>query len=106
MLDRNNPDELSRTEQAVNEIFQVTLALGGTLSGEHGIGITKTPYLGMEVDKMGLEAMRRIKEAFDPNDILNPGKIFLDSDERLEVLGKLWSTSSNIQETMGSKKLE
>lgn len=80
MIDRNDADEVARTEQAVNEIFQATLALGGTLSGEHGIGITKIPYLGMEIDKLGLEAMRRIKKAFDPRGILNPGKIFLDSD--------------------------
>ncbi|MGD8504049.1 MAG: FAD-linked oxidase C-terminal domain-containing protein [Syntrophobacterales bacterium] len=80
MLNRNDADEVARTEQAVNEIFQATLALGGTLSGEHGIGITKIPYLGMEIDKLGLEAMRRIKKAFDPRGILNPGKIFLDSD--------------------------
>jgi len=80
MLNRNDADEVARTEQAVKEIFQATLALGGTLSGEHGIGITKIPYLGMEIDKLGLEAMRRIKKAFDPRGILNPGKIFLDSD--------------------------
>ncbi len=90
MINRNDPDELSRTEQAVNEIFQATMALGGTLSGEHGIGITKAPYLGMEIDKMGLEAMRRIKEAFDPKGILNPGKIFLESYEQAAVLSKLW----------------
>jgi glycolate oxidase len=80
MINRNDADEVARTEQAVNEIFQATLALGGTLSGEHGIGITKIPYLGMEIDKLGLAAMRRIKKAFDPKGILNPGKIFLDSE--------------------------
>ncbi len=90
MINRNDPEEVSRTEQAVNEIFQTTIALGGTLSGEHGIGITKTPYLGMEIDKMGLEAMRRIKEAFDPKGILNPGKIFLEAYEQAAVLSKLW----------------
>ncbi len=94
MINRNDPDEVARTEQAVNEIFQATLALGGTLSGEHGIGITKTPYLGMEIDKMGLEAMRRVKEVFDPRGILNPGKIFLDPSERTAVLNKLWKESS------------
>ncbi len=90
MINRNDPDEVTRAEQAVNEIFQTTMALGGTLSGEHGIGITKTPYLGMEIDKMGLEAMRRIKEAFDPNGILNPGKIFLEPHEQAAVLSQLW----------------
>ena len=90
MINRNDPDEVTRAERAVNEIFQTTMALGGTLSGEHGIGITKTPYLGMEIDKMGLEAMRRIKEAFDPNGILNPGKIFLEPHEQAAVLSQLW----------------
>jgi glycolate oxidase len=90
MINRNDLDEVARTEQAVNEIFQTTLSLGGTLSGEHGIGITKTPYLGMEIDKMGLEAMGRVKKAFDPQGILNPGKMFLDSSERTAVLNKLW----------------
>lgn len=94
MINRNDPDEVTRTEQAVNEIFQATMALGGTLSGEHGIGITKTPYLGMEIDRMGLEAMRRIKGAFDPRGILNPGKIFLESYEQAAVLSKLWKAHS------------
>ncbi|HYB21620.1 MAG TPA: FAD-linked oxidase C-terminal domain-containing protein, partial [Thermodesulfobacteriota bacterium] len=52
------------------------LDLGGTLSGEHGIGITKAPYLGMELGDMGMEVMKRIKRSFDPNNVLNPGKIF------------------------------
>jgi glycolate oxidase len=52
------------------------LALGGTLSGEHGIGITKAPYLPLEFDDTSLEIMRGIKRAFDPLNILNPGKIF------------------------------
>jgi glycolate oxidase len=90
MINRNDPGEVSRTEQAVNEIFRTTIDLGGTLSGEHGVGITKTPYLGMEIDKMGLETMRRIKEAFDPKGILNPGKIFLEPHEQAAVLSKLW----------------
>ncbi|UCG13805.1 MAG: FAD-binding protein [Deltaproteobacteria bacterium] len=92
MIDRSDSDEVARTKQAVKEIFEATLELGGTLSGEHGIGITKTPYLGMEIDEIGLDAMRRIKTALDPKGILNPGKIFLDSNERAAVMGKLWKT--------------
>lgn len=61
---------------AVKEIFQMTLVLGGSISGEHGIGITKAPYLDMEIDKEGIKLMKDIKSLFDPSGLLNPGKIF------------------------------
>ena len=54
----------------------LAIDLGGTLSGEHGVGITKAPYLGMELSEAEVALMKKIKRAFDPNDILNPGKIF------------------------------
>jgi len=76
LIDRRRPGDEERAHEAVKEIFEATLKLGGTLSGEHGIGITKAPYVSMELGDMGLEVMRRIKKAFDPNNILNPGKIF------------------------------
>jgi glycolate oxidase len=77
MLDRDNKDELRRSEQAVEELFRIVLRLGGTLSGEHGIGITKSPFLQWEVGAEGFEAMWRIKAALDPLNILNPGKMFV-----------------------------
>jgi glycolate oxidase len=67
-----------RVETAVREIFAVTLRLGGSISGEHGIGMSKAAYLPMELGPETLAAMKRIKQALDPNDILNPGKIFLN----------------------------
>jgi glycolate oxidase len=76
LIDRRRPGEEERAHMAVKEIFEATLKLGGTLSGEHGIGITKAPYVSMELGDLGLEVMKRIKKAFDPNNILNPGKIF------------------------------
>ncbi len=76
MLDRNNADELSRAERAVEEIFRIVLDLGGTLSGEHGVGIAKSPYLLWEVGEGGCAAMLSIKQALDPRNILNPGKMF------------------------------
>lgn len=78
MIDKRRPEEVERAHSAVREIFAAALELGGTLSGEHGIGITKAPYLSMELGDLGVQVMKRIKKAFDPNNILNPGKIFPD----------------------------
>ena len=78
LIDKRKPGEQEKAHAAVKEIFQAALDLGGTLSGEHGIGITKAPFLSLELGDMGIEVMKRIKKAFDPNNILNPGKIFPD----------------------------
>jgi glycolate oxidase len=61
----------------VEELFRVVLAMGGTLSGEHGIGIAKSPFFPLEVGREGWEVMWRIKQALDPRNILNPGKMFV-----------------------------
>ena len=79
LIDKRKPGEQEKAHAAVKEIFQTALELGGTLSGEHGIGITKAPFLSMELGDMGIEVMKRIKKSFDPNNILNPGKIFPDA---------------------------
>ncbi|AGL02105.1 FAD-binding oxidoreductase [Desulfoscipio gibsoniae] len=76
IADERDAGEMARVEQAVGEIFQAALELGGTLSGEHGIGTMKTPYMQAEFGTQGLAYMRRIKKSLDPNNILNPGKIF------------------------------
>jgi glycolate oxidase len=59
------------------EIYRLTLSLGGTITGEHGIGATRPRYLPMALDEAHIELMRGIKDVFDPNHVLNPGKIFL-----------------------------
>jgi glycolate dehydrogenase FAD-linked subunit len=76
MVDCSVPGEEEKVDRALEEIFKATLALGGTLSGEHGIGITKAPYLSMELNDPTIKYMQAIKKALDPNNILNPGKIF------------------------------
>ncbi len=76
MLDREDPEEVRRCEIAKRRLFKHVIELSGTLSGEHGIGITKAGYLPLELDKNSLEMMRRIKTLFDPKNIMNPGKIF------------------------------
>jgi len=70
---------LTLGDSAAEEIFKLTLELGGTISGEHGIGILKKPFIGLELSQRSLELQRAIKKVFDPGDILNPGKIFPDS---------------------------
>ncbi|VAX18596.1 Glycolate dehydrogenase, subunit GlcD, partial [hydrothermal vent metagenome] len=75
MTDKNNKEEYARALGAVDEIFAICLNLGGTISGEHGIGLEKARYLESEVGKTGIDLIKRVKAAFDPNNILNPGKI-------------------------------
>lgn len=76
MCDERNPEEMERVWQAVAEIFAVTLELGGTLTGEHGVGYMKAPFLEWEHGPSGVRIMETIKDALDPLHILNPGKIF------------------------------
>lgn len=78
MTDRSNPEEYQRAEEAVKDIFEAALALHGTISGEHGVGITKKQYVGMELSRESIGIMRAIKNVFDPRNILNPGKMFPD----------------------------
>ncbi len=75
LVDPMDKDEMERLHKAVDEIFEIALSLGGTLSGEHGIGVAKIKYLKNEIGRSGVETMRRIKQALDPDNILNPGKL-------------------------------
>ena len=75
LCDKNNKDEMERMHKAVDEIFAAALSFGGTLSGEHGIGMAKMKYLKDEIGESGVELMRSLKAALDPDAILNPGKM-------------------------------
>lgn len=78
LMIKDTPEDYTKAHKAVEEIFSETIRLGGTLSGEHGIGTSKAPYLSMELSAEVIETMKSIKRVFDPNNILNPGKIFVD----------------------------
>ena len=75
LSDRRNTQEWERVEAAIEEIFEEALALGGTLSGEHGIGTAKCRFMEKETSRATMVYSRRIKSAMDPHNILNPGKI-------------------------------
>lgn len=77
MVDGSKQEELERGHQAIEEIFKIAVELGGTLSGEHGIGISKAPFMHLAFSQEEMDLFRSIKKAFDPNNILNPGKMAL-----------------------------
>ena len=76
LTNEKDVEEMHRVELAMKEIFDRALALGGTITGEHGVGLAKKPFLKGAVGELNLEVMKQIKRAFDPKGILNPGKIF------------------------------
>lgn len=86
ITDKQDKEEMKRVEKAVEEIFTAAIELGGTLSGEHGIGIMKAPFMEMELGEAGLDMMKRMKKAWDPNNIMNPGKIFPENKGQRLVL--------------------
>lgn len=83
LADARDPEEMKRVERAVEAIFDEALRLGGTLSGEHGIGTMKAPFLANEIGEDGVWLMKRMKEAWDPNGLLNPGKLFAPPGTKL-----------------------
>ncbi len=78
MCDRRDADEMRRVHEAVSEMFEDAIKLGGTLTGEHGIGLLKKEYLPKDLHPIAIAQMKALKKVFDPRGILNPGKIFPD----------------------------
>ena len=74
----DDPAELARMHRCLDAVFDLVLKLEGTISGEHGVGMAKRPFVGREIDAITLELMRQIKRLFDPAGILNPGKTLPD----------------------------
>ncbi len=76
LIDPDDPVQMQNAEACLDEVFDLVLRLNGTLSGEHGIGIEKRDFINREIDPVSLRLMQQIKAQFDPNGILNPGKLF------------------------------
>ncbi|HEY6507940.1 MAG TPA: FAD-linked oxidase C-terminal domain-containing protein [Vicinamibacterales bacterium] len=76
LIDKDDADQVRRSKLAEREIFQRVVALEGSITGEHGVGFTKSRHLDLELSPELIALMKRVKQAFDPHGILNPGKIF------------------------------
>ncbi|RDI41418.1 glycolate oxidase [Falsibacillus pallidus] len=86
--DARNHEEMERVESAFAEIFAKAIELGGTITGEHGVGMMKAPYLEWKLGKEGIAAMKAIKGALDPSNILNPGKVFAKESRKRVVVSR------------------
>ncbi|CAM3935033.1 FAD-linked oxidase C-terminal domain-containing protein [Cohnella lubricantis] len=84
--DARDHEEIERVEQAFAEIFEAAIELGGTITGEHGVGMVKAPYLEWKTGPAGIALMKGIKQAFDPKGLLNPGKMFAKESRKRVVL--------------------
>ena len=80
LVDPDDPEQLAHASQCLERVFGLVLSLHGTLSGEHGVGVEKRDFIPLEIDPVTLDLMRRIKAQFDPAGILNPGKVFPESN--------------------------
>ena len=78
LFDKRDPKQWAKIEPMVSQVFKTALELGGTLSGEHGVGVLKRPYITRALGPVSIEIQRHIKQVLDPLNILNPGKIFPD----------------------------
>jgi len=79
LFDKRDQEEYERVKAAVGDLFRAAVEVGGSLSGEHGVGVLKRPYLEMALGSVAVEMQQRIKRVWDPNNILNPGKVLPDS---------------------------
>ncbi len=77
LFDKRQPEQWATAEKMVAEVFAASLAVGGTLSGEHGVGVLKRPYLEQALGPVSMDVQRHIKQALDPLNILNPEKMFV-----------------------------
>jgi glycolate oxidase len=76
MYNRANPEEVAKAKAGIKKLMQKVVDLGGVITGEHGVGLAKAPFMEMQHSPAEIAAMRAVKDALDPKGILNPGKIF------------------------------
>ena len=76
LVNPDNAEEMKRAYECLDEVFSLVLSLQGTLSGEHGVGMAKRPFMPREIDATTINLMKSLKLTFDPNNVLNPGKLF------------------------------
>ena len=88
LTDERNNDEITRAHNAFDFIFNEAIKLGGTITGEHGTGLAKKQFLEKATGIPAVEMMKQIKKAIDPNNVINPGKIFSISPKCEEFSGK------------------
>lgn len=86
LTDARDEEEMLRVEAAFSEIFEVAIQLGGTITGEHGVGEMKSPYLEWKIGASGIEVMKNIKQSLDPYNIMNPGKVFAKETKKRVVV--------------------
>lgn len=86
--DARDKEEIHRVEQAFEEIFEAAIEFGGTITGEHGVGLVKAPFLEWKVGPAGINVMRGIKQVFDPQNLLNPGKMFAKETRKRVVIDR------------------
>nr|WP_222618952.1 MULTISPECIES: FAD-linked oxidase C-terminal domain-containing protein [Ornithinibacillus] len=89
LTDLRDKEEMERVEQAFEEIFHASIELGGTITGEHGVGEMKAPYLEWKIGEAGIQVMKAIKQGIDPMNIMNPGKMFAKSTKERLVMSNV-----------------
>ncbi|WP_202079252.1 glycolate oxidase subunit GlcD [Caldalkalibacillus salinus] len=87
VTDSRDEAEIHRVEQAFEDIFATALEMGGTITGEHGVGVVKSPYLEWKLGESGIAVMKSLKQALDPTGIMNPGKVFAKASRKRIVIG-------------------
>ena len=80
LVDPDNRTQMLNAERCLSDVFDLVLSLNGTLSGEHGVGLEKKDYVDREIEPATLALMKKIKQQFDPNNIMNPGKMLPDRE--------------------------
>jgi glycolate oxidase subunit GlcD len=86
LFDRQNEDELARVEQASREIMELCVHVGGTITGEHGVGVDKRGYMTLVHNEVELDMLRRIKRVFDPDELFNPGKVLPEHEAEVSAV--------------------